>query len=82
MPRIECIKPEATFLLWLDCRKLDLTHEALVDFFVNEALLGLNSGLDYGPQGEHYMRMNVGCPRATLEKALEQLKRAYDNRNF
>lgn len=82
MPRIKCIKPEATFLLWLDCRGLGITHEALVDFFINEARLGLNSGLDYGPQGERYMRLNVGCPRATLEKALGQLKRAYDNRNF
>ncbi|MDE6483578.1 MAG: PatB family C-S lyase [Rikenellaceae bacterium] len=82
MPRIKCTEPEATFLLWLDCRELDLTHEALVDFFINEARLGLNSGLDYGTQGELYMRMNVGCPRATLEKALGQLKKAYDNRNF
>ncbi len=82
MPRIKCLKPDATFLLWLDCRELDLPHEALVDFFLNEARLGLNSGLDYGSQGEHYMRMNIGCPRSTLEKALGQLKKAYDDRNF
>lgn len=82
MPKIKCIKPEATFLLWLDCRELGLSQERLVDFFVNEAYLGLNSGSDYGEEGEGFMRLNVGCPLSVLKTALEQLKNAYDLRGF
>ena len=76
LPQVKVVRPEASFLLWLDCRALGLSHEALIDLFVNRARLALNDGEMFGHGGEGFMRMNVGCPRAILQRALEQLRDA------
>ena len=68
------LRPQASFLVWLDCRQLALSHEQLVDLFVNKAHLALNDGEMFGTGGEGFMRMNVGTPRKLLEKALSQLR--------
>ena len=72
------IRPQSSFLVWLDCRvlckKFALTHNDLVDFFVNKAKLALNSGAAFGMGGEGFMRLNLGCSREVLSKAYEQLK--------
>lgn len=78
MPRIKPLRPEASFLVWLDCRALHLNHEQLVDLFVNKARLALNDGEMFGHGGEGFMRMNVGTPRAILRQALEQLREALE----
>jgi cystathionine beta-lyase len=78
IPQIRAVKPEATFLLWLDCRNLGMDDERLRHFFVHEAGLGLNPGTDFGQEGSGFMRMNVGCPRETLEEAMQRLKRAVE----
>ena len=76
IPRIVVIKPQASFLVWLDCSGLAISDEELKDLFINKAGLALNAGADFGPGGEGFMRMNVGCPRSILAKALKQLKDA------
>ncbi len=76
LPGIKPLRPEASFLVWLDCRALHLSHDALVDLFVNKARLALNDGEMFGKGGEGFMRMNVGTPRAVLKEALERLKEA------
>lgn len=76
IPSIKAIRPQASFLIWLDCRALGLSQAELVDLFVNKALLALNDGSMFGPGGEGHMRLNVGCPRSILAKALQQLKGA------
>lgn len=76
IPRITVVRPQASFLLWLDCSRLGLDHDRLIDLFVNRAHLALNDGVTFGPGGENHMRMNVGCPKKVLERALEQLKSA------
>ncbi len=76
LPLIEVYPPQASFLVWLDCRKLKLTQEELVKLFIDKAGLALNDGTMFGPGGEGYMRLNVGCPRSTLEQALNALKKA------
>lgn len=76
IPAITVIRPNASFLVWLNCKKLGLDHSHLIDLFVNQAHLALNDGEAFGPGGEGFMRMNVGTPRAALEKALLQLKEA------
>ena len=76
LPRIRAVRPQASFLVWLDCRKLGLPQPALVDLFVNQARLALNDGTVFGPEGEGFMRLNVGCPRALLQEALESLAAA------
>ncbi len=78
LPGIKAILPHASYLVFLDCRGLGLTHEQTINFFVKEAGLALNEGMTFGKEGYNFMRMNVGCPRAVLEKALNNLKIAYD----
>lgn len=74
IPHIKAMIPEASFLVWLDCRELGLTHKELESLFVNDAKLALNSGTMFGAGGEGFMRMNVGTQRVNIEKALNNLK--------
>ena len=76
IPQIKVVRPEASFLIWLDCRDLNLSQPELENFFIRKANLGLNSGTMFGKEGEGFMRLNVGCPLITLEKALDNLKKA------
>ncbi|NLA64026.1 MAG: putative C-S lyase, partial [Bacteroidales bacterium] len=76
VPKIKVVRPEASFLIWLDCRDLKLSQPELENFFIHKAKLGLNSGTMFGKEGEGFMRLNVGCPLITLEKALDNLKKA------
>ena len=76
IPSIRALRPQASFLVWLDCRALGLDHEALVDLFVNKARLALNDGEMFGPGGQGFMRMNVGTPRSVLKQALDRLAEA------
>ena len=76
IPAVKPLRPEASFLVWLDCRDLSLGHDALVDLFVNKARLALNDGEMFGPGGEGFMRLNVATPRSVLKQALEQLREA------
>lgn len=75
IPQIKPLRPQASFLVWLDCRGLALDHDSLIDLFVNKAGLALNDGETFNPGGEGFMRLNVGCPRKTLEAAMESLYR-------
>lgn len=76
IPAIRPLRPQASFLVWLDCRGLGLDHDALVDLFVNRARLALNDGEMFGPGGRGFMRMNVAAPRSVLREALDRLARA------
>lgn len=76
IPLVKPFRPQASFLVWLDCRALKLDHEQLVDLFVNKAHLALNDGEMFGKEGKGFMRMNVASPRSVLEKAMEQLREA------
>lgn len=71
--KLKIVKPSASFLVWVDCRDLGMTHEQLKQFIVNKARLALNDGAMFGVEGEGYMRMNLGAPRSIVEKALKQL---------
>ena len=76
LPKIKPWRPEASFLVWLDCRPLGLQDDELIDLFVNRAHLALNDGAMFGPGGEGFMRLNVGTPRSILLQALLQLEQA------
>jgi cysteine-S-conjugate beta-lyase len=77
MPQIKAIELEGTYLMWLDCRELKLKQKELIDLFVNKAGLGLNDGTVFGAGGYGFMRLNIGCSRKLLEKALEQLRETF-----
>lgn len=76
IPEIRPVRPEATYLIWLDCRRLSMYGKELQKFFVEKAGVGLNEGSSFGPGGEGFMRMNLGAPRATIIKAMEQIEKA------
>src|SRR5690554_787760 len=76
IPSVQAMIPEASFLVWLDCRQLRLSQRELVRLFVEKAGLALNDGTMFGREGEGFMRLNVGTSRRILEKALNNLKNA------
>ncbi|KAA6351916.1 Cystathionine beta-lyase PatB [termite gut metagenome] len=76
IPAIQVIIPEASFLVWLDCRALGLNQKELNRLFTDQAQLALNDGEMFGKEGIGFMRLNVGCPRSILDKALKQLAQA------
>jgi cystathionine beta-lyase len=76
IPQVKPLRPQASFLVWLDCRTLGLDHQQLVDLFVKKAKLALNDGEMFGKEGHGFMRMNVASARSVLKQALDQLKEA------
>jgi len=76
IPKIKVIRPEATYLAWLDCRELPVLGEKLKEFFVNEAGVGLNDGITFGKEGYGFQRLNFACPRTILEDGLERIRKA------
>jgi len=76
LPTINVIRPQGTYLLWLDCRNLNLDDDALNRFFIREAKLGLSPGTMFGRGGKGFMRMNIGTPKANVMAALTRLKTA------
>ncbi|MBR2743351.1 MAG: pyridoxal phosphate-dependent aminotransferase [Clostridia bacterium] len=74
--KVTLIRPEGTYLMWLDCRALSMTDEELDAFFLKSAGLYLNSGYIFGRGGSGFMRMNIACPKETLDAALGRLSRA------
>lgn len=81
MPKIKMIKPQASFLIFLDCRELGLTDENLEKFFIAKANLLLNPGISFGKEGSGFMRLNIGCTKKTLQKAMDMLQKAYETLN-
>jgi len=79
MPQIKMMRPEATYMIWLDFRSLGLSNENLKAFVLQKAKLGLNDGPVFGPGGEGFQRMNLACPTSIVEEGMLRLKRAIDN---
>ena len=76
LPEIKPLRPQASFLVWLDCRGLGLSQKDLVHLFVDKAGIGLNDGSVFGKEGIGYMRLNIGAPKAFVLEALEKLEKA------
>ncbi|WP_374718067.1 MalY/PatB family protein [Neobacillus sp.] len=76
LPKISCMEPEGTYLLWLDCRELGLSDEELRQLLLEKGKLALEPGPKYGPGGNGFVRMNIACPRDYLIEGLNRLKKA------
>ncbi|MDP3087912.1 MAG: PatB family C-S lyase [Methylotenera sp.] len=76
LPTIRLIQPQGTYLLWLDCRALDMTDLQLEEFFVQEAKVGLNTGKSFGEGGSGFMRLNIASPRSVIAEALTRITSA------
>ena len=79
IPQVKLVKPQASYLVWLDFTALGMEHKALVEWLINVAHLAMNDGSMFGAEGEQHMRMNVGTQRATLAQALENLRKAVND---
>ncbi|MDO4849879.1 MAG: PatB family C-S lyase [Coriobacteriia bacterium] len=78
LPQVKPNRPDATYLMWIDFRGLGMSNEELSEFMIKKAKLGLSAGWAFDHDLSGFMRMNVACPRATVEKAMAQLKAAVD----
>lgn len=78
IPQIKAMLPQASFLIWLDCRELGMSQKSLMYFMKRKAGLYMNDGSMFGEEGKGFVRLNVGCPRSVLVKAMEQLKAAVE----
>ncbi len=78
LPEIKVIDTEGTYLLWLDCRQLNMTDENLKHFFIEQVGLGLNTGISFGEAGSGFMRLNIAAPRTIIIQAINQIKLALD----
>jgi len=80
IPQIKPNIPQATYLVWVDCRQLcedfGFSQAELEEFMLKKAKLGLNPGRSFQKDLEGFMRINTACPRSVLEKALKQLENA------
>jgi cystathionine beta-lyase len=76
IPEIIPVQPEATYMIWLDCRKFAMSGKELQTFFINSAGVGMNEGSTFGPGGEGFMRMNLATTHQTVMQAMEQIENA------
>ena len=74
LPEIKTRPQEGTYLMWLDFTAIDMTHEQIIDMLVNEAHVAINSGLDFGAEGDHHFRLNLASPRANIVQVMENIK--------
>ena len=76
IPEIKPSVPDATYLVWLDCRALGMDDETLKEFMIRKAKLGMNPGSSFTRSLTGFMRLNAACPRPVIKKAMEQLRDA------
>jgi cysteine-S-conjugate beta-lyase len=79
IPEIIPAPTEATYMIWLDCRKLDMKPSEMQDFFTRKAGIGMNEGSTFGPGGEGFMRLNIGTSRKNIESAMKQISNAVES---
>ena len=79
LPDIKVMKPEGTYLVWMDFRDTRIDLKKLKKFIIEEAGLGLSDGFLFGEEGSGFQRLNVACPRSVLKQGLEGLSRAFFN---
>ncbi|MBD5640599.1 pyridoxal phosphate-dependent aminotransferase [Clostridium botulinum] len=80
MPMLKVIDPEGTYLLWIDCRELEMSKEELEEFMLKEAGVAFDEGYIFGEEAIGFERMNIACPRGVLNEALERIEKAINNK--
>jgi cystathionine beta-lyase len=77
LPKVKVMKPESTYLIWLDFTAYGMKNQELSAFATQKAKVGLNDGGRFGTGGDGWLRINIGCPRSILVEALERLEKAF-----
>ncbi len=80
LPQLKIVHPEATYLVWVDCRELGMDLAARKQLMMEQARVHLDEGELFGPQGEGFERFNIACPRSVLEAVLDRIKTAVNSR--
>ena len=75
MPKVRIMKPEATFLVWLDLREYGLSESEMAKLLIHKAEVALNEGSRFGKNGEGFFRLNFACPKVLLEEGLNRIER-------
>lgn len=77
LPKVSFFKPQATYMMWLDFSAYGLPEDELWRKMTQEAELGFNRGSDFGKEGTCFFRINLACPRATVEEAMRRLQKVF-----
>ncbi|MGG0647722.1 MalY/PatB family protein [Bacillus mycoides] len=77
IPALSVIKPEGSFLLWIDCSHLDLSQDERTALLEEKGKIIIEPGEKYGTGGEAHIRINIGCPRSVLEEILNRLHHTF-----
>ncbi|AEI44713.1 MalY/PatB family protein [Paenibacillus mucilaginosus] len=72
LPEVKPLRPDGTYLLWVDCRGLNLDIKGLKELMFNRAKVAFSEGSVFGTEGEGWLRINLACPRSILEEALQR----------
>ena len=76
LPEIKVVKPEGTYLMWLDFNGTKIPQDKIQEFLINEAKVAMNDGGSFGSNGKGFARINVACPRYMVEEAMERIEKA------
>lgn len=76
LPELRFFRPEATYLIWIDFKKWQLSQKDLKKFLIEDAKVGLNDGISFGPEGNGFMRLNVASPISLIKQALDNITKA------
>lgn len=79
LPEIKTVKPEGTYLMWLDFNGLGLSNEEVKELLIKDAKVAMNDGASFGENGKGFARMNIACPRYMVEDAMERIEKAVKN---
>lgn len=79
LPEVKTVKPEGTYLMWLDFNGLNITPEEITDMLIKDAKVAMNDGASFGENGKGFARMNIACPRYMVEDAMARIEKAVKN---
>ena len=79
LPEIKTVKPEGTYLMWLDFNGLNIAPEEITDMLIKDAKVAMNDGASFGANGKGFARMNIACPRYMVEDAMARIEKAVKN---
>lgn len=77
LPKVKIMKPQGTYLIWLDFSAYQLSDDELLERFIQKAGIVVNPGISFGPKGTQHIRLNVACSKALLEKGLDKIAKAF-----
>lgn len=79
LPQIKAVKPEGTYLMWLDFNGLGLMPAEITDMLIKDAKVAMNDGAGFGTNGVGFARLNIACPKYMVEDAMTRIEKAVNN---